>query len=276
VSQDDLGDFSVSEQPSELIFEEIKQLFHIPFIPSPFLRLSDIPEYLTHVWPAVKLSIDTMGFLNSALYMADMAMEATEEVYEPIFCPASDEIKELAHVIDVFHYVQPQILLTLAALREALDRDSVGGAGSVELRSPIERELVHRDTEIASGGEFEESDDIASVLGLDSPPDLYQSLAHFPKFLGSVWLEIRELQAYPEFRRRARALYYYSKSGARFLASPLSANNLILGELGVNSEEISKIRDCLEEELLQTATMMMHVEAMRLVLGINTREVVTK
>jgi hypothetical protein len=90
-----------------------------------------------------------------------------------------------------------------------------------------------------------------------------------------VWLEIRELQAYPEFRRRARALYYYSKSGSRFLASPLAANDFVLGEL-VTAEEISKIRDCLEEELLQTATMMMHVEAMRLVIGINTREVVTK
>jgi len=266
----------VSEQPSEAIFEEIKQFFYIPFIPSAFLRLADTPEYLSHVWPALKVSLDTVGFLNSARYMADMAMEATEEVYEPIFCPTSNEAKELAHVIDVFHYVQPQILLILAALREALDRDSVGGAGSVELRSPTERELIHRDTEIMLGEEFVESDDIASVLGLDKPPDLYQSLAYFPKFLGPVWLEIRELQAYPEFRRRARALYYYSKSGSRFLASPLAANDFVLGELGVTAEEISKIRDCLEEELLQTATMMMHVEAMRLVIGINTREVVTK
>jgi hypothetical protein len=46
--------------------------------------------------------------------------------------------------------------------------------------------------------------------------------------------------------------------------------------LGIDANSISKIRECLEEELLQTATMMMHVEAMRLVLGINTREVVTK
>ena len=266
----------MSESHSELIFGEIKQSFHISFIPSAFLRLAETKGYLPHVWPALRFSLDTMGFLNSARYMADMAMDATEEVYEPIFSLASNETKELAHIIDVFHYVQPQILLILAALREALDRDSVGGAGRVESRVLTERESIHRNTEIALEREFKESGDIAVVLGLDKPPDLYRSLAYFPKFLGHVWAEIRELQAYPEFRRRARALYYYSKSGSRFLASPLSANDLALGRLGITADSISKIRECLEEELLQTATMMMHVEAMRLAIGINTREVVNK
>jgi hypothetical protein len=266
----------VSEYQSELIFGEIKHSFHIPFVPTAFQRLAETQDYLQHVWPALKFSLDTVGFLSSACYMSDMAMDATEEVYEPIFSLASNETRELAQIIDLFHYVQPQILLILAALREALDRDSVGGAGSVESRALTERESIHRNTEVALGKEFKESGDMAGVLGLDKPPDLYRALAHFPKFLGPVWEEIKELQAYPEFRRRARALYYYSKSGSRFLASPLSANDLVLGKLGIEANAISKIRECLEEELLQTATMMMHVEAMRLVIGINTREVVTK
>ena len=49
--------------------------------------LAEVDGYLAHVWPQVAASVDTAGFLGSALYMADMALDAVEAVeaeYEPV------------------------------------------------------------------------------------------------------------------------------------------------------------------------------------------------
>ena len=58
--------------------------FRSSWFPSLFNQLeADAPNYLSYIWPTVMKSIDTQGFLGSALYMTDMALDACELVYEP-------------------------------------------------------------------------------------------------------------------------------------------------------------------------------------------------
>ena len=256
-----------------------------PFAPSPVRRLAAAGGFLDAVWPQLAPSIATAGFLGSALYMADMALDAAEEVYdEPELSRESllrsgalsgDELERLLAVLDVFHWLHPQLLLLLAALAEARDAPSVGGEGRPEPREASARERAHLATAVALAPPGAAPlPEVARELGLDEPPDLYRAAAVWPGYLAAAWDELQHLAAYPLFRRRGRALYFYARSASRHLAAPLRADDAALRAAGVRPADLAEARAIVERELLAAATMTMHCTAMRLALGQREREVV--
>src|SRR5690606_248372 len=145
--------------------------------------------YLDVVWPRVRTSVETAGFLGSALYMADMALDTVDAVYEPVLgrdallAAGSSEadLAAIAEVVDVFHYTQPQVLLLLAALAEAMGRDRVGGHGKPDPRPVTDRERRHLATSVPrvdpGAGMLPQ---VAAALGTDEAPDLYRAVAAWP------------------------------------------------------------------------------------------------
>ncbi|MCB9482606.1 MAG: hypothetical protein H6675_01240 [Dehalococcoidia bacterium] len=267
------------------IREEIRLALRSPYLPDAIDRLAAVEGYLEVVWPRVRSSVETAGFLGSAMYMTDMALDAVEQVYEPVLTRAdlaaagatNADLATLEGIIDVFHYVQPQVLLVVAALAEAMGREQVGGYGKPDPRPPSEREERHLATEVPSAAaDTPPLPEVVDVLGLAEPPDLYRAVAATPGYLEVAWQELQHLAAYPDFRRRGRGLYYYARSGARFLAEPLRANPDALREAGLDDETIEAAGATLNASLPAIAMMMMHAEAMRLGLGVATREVVKK
>jgi len=262
---------------------EVAATFRAPVAPELFARLEAVPGYLAHVWPVLKTSIDTEGFIGSALYMADMALDAVEEAYEPVLSPEvlcevvpPDEIAAVEQALDVFHYLQPQALLAGAALAEAFDRPSVGGAGRAVPRAERRRGCMHLQAAMPEPvGATPLTDAVAELLQLDAAPQLYSVLASWPSYLEVAWDELQHLAAYPNFRRRGRALYFYARSGSQFLAEELRADAVALRAAGIEDAEIEAARAIVDASLPALATMVMHVTAMRLALGHREREVVT-
>ena len=112
------------------------------------------------------------------------------------------------------------------------------------------------------------------MLQLAEPPQLYGVLAAWPPYLEASWEELQHLAAYPDFRRRGRALYYYARSGSRFLAEELHADPPALQRAGLEAAEIEAARAIVDAALPALAMMVMHCTAMRLALGHAEREVV--
>lgn len=266
------------------VAEAIRVALRAPVLPSAIARVdAAAPGYLDVVWPRVASSVDSAGFLGSALYLADMAIAEVEAVYEPVLTPqglhdagvSDDDVASLHAVIDWFHYGQPQVLLLLAALAEAFGRERVGGYGKPDPRVLSERERGHLGLAVA----FAPADsgllpEIAAALNLDVPPDLYRAVAMWPRYLDAAWEELQHLAAYPPFRRRGRGLYFYARSGARFLAEPLEASPEALRAAGLDDAVIEAARAAVDDELPAVAMMIMHAEAMRVGLGVRAREVV--
>src|SRR3546814_94588 len=161
-----------------------------------------------------------------------------------------------------------------------MGREEVGGYGKPDPRATLasgEREERHLATRIAFAAEDTPPlPEVTDFLGLASAPDLYRAVASYPGYLGVAWEELQHLAAYPDFRRRGRGLYFYARSGARFLAEPLSANPEALRAAGLSDEAIETARAALDASLPAIAMMIMHTEAMRLGLGVAEREVVKK
>jgi len=277
----DLGQPHMTPRPA--LVEELCRALRSPYVPRAIADLAAVEGYLDVVWPQLAPSVETPGFLGSALYMADMALDVVEQTYEPQLTYddldraglGGQEREALMGVVDVFHYVQPQLLLVLAALAEAMERNVVGGRGEHEPRPVTEREERHLLTPVR----FEAADtpplpDVAAALGVDEAPDLYRVVAYWPTYLTVAWEELQHLAAYPDFRRRGRALYFYARSGARFLANPLRANPAALEAAGMRQDAIDEARLTIERALPLTAMMLLHAEAMRTGLRCATREVV--
>ena len=272
------------EQGSEAIADGIAAALRVPLVPSLVEALDSIPGFLPFVWPQLAPSVATAGFLGSALYMADMALDAVEGVYdEPLLSRttllagglAEEELDQLVAAVDVFHWLHPQLLLLAAALAEGFERGEVGGQGRVEERAFTDRDAAHLATPVPLvGSDVPPLPDVAKALGLRSAPDLYRAVAHWPRYLEPAWEELQHLSAYPDFRRRGRALYYYARSGARFLATPLRLSDEALHAAGVTADAAAAARGAIDAAVPALATMMMHTCAMRVGLGILDREVV--
>lgn len=269
--------------PSTGSAEAVAAALRLPFAPAAVQALAAVEGYLELVWPQVAPSVETAGFLGSALYMADMALDAVEAAYEPLLSRDAlraaglrdDELDAITAVLDVFHWGQPQQLLLLAALAEALDAPRVGGQGRLEPRVTSDRERAHLATRVAFAPvEQAPLPEVAAVLQLAAPPELYRAVACWPRYLDAGWEELQHLSAYPLFRQRGRALYYYARSSSRFLAQPLSASHEALRAAGLADAAVGAVQVALDAALPQLAMMMMHCCAMRLGLGIATREVV--
>lgn len=268
----------------EAIAAEIVTALRLPLVPSLIADLDQLSGFLPFAWEQLAASVETAGFLGSALYMADMALDAVEEVYdEPQLSRTTladdglgeDELDELVAVLDVFHWLHPQLLLLAAALAEAFDRGQVGGQGRAEERVLTDRDAAHLATPVRLvTPDSAPLPAVAAALGLDAAPDLYRAVACWPRYLEPAWDELQHLSAYPDFRRRGRALYYYARSGARFLATPLQLDEAALREAGISTATAEAARSVVDRALPGLATMMMHTCAMRVGLGIHDREVV--
>jgi Halocarboxylic acid dehydrogenase DehI len=263
--------------------EQAARALRVPFVPAPLLELARCGDYLALVWPQLAPSVETAGFLGSALYMVDMALDATETVYQPILTRSSlldgalepADLAALEGVLDVFHWYQPQLLLALAALAEGWDQSGVGGQGRGEPRADSARERAHLaaviDFASPRAGPLPE---IAAALQLEAPPDLYRAVAVWPGYLRVAWEELEHLVTYPLFRQRGRALYFYARSSTRFLATPMEVNRAALLARGARAADLDRAKVVLDDALPALAMMMMHCCAMRVGLGLTAREVV--
>lgn len=268
------------------LLDEIAGAFRAPFVPDVIRELGSVDGFLEHAWPQLAPSVGTAGYLGSALYMVDMALDAVEAVYdEPGVTRdallggglAESDLSAVESVLDVFHWLQPQLLLMLAALAEAQERSLVGGQGLADPRAPSPREEAHLATAVHfAPAETRPLPAVADALGLDIAPELYRAVAVWPRYLEPAWGELQHLVAYPDFRRRGRALYYYARSGSRFLAEPLRADADALRGAGLDDAAIARVNAIVDAALPALATMMMHCCAMRAALGLTAREVVAQ
>ncbi|HJM76256.1 MAG TPA: hypothetical protein QGI71_10450 [Dehalococcoidia bacterium] len=266
--------------------EQIASALRSPYLLAVFAELASAGGYVDAVWPQLASSVETAGFLGSALYMADMSAAGVEEVYEPVLSRASllaagalteHEADALIELLDVFHWVQPQALLLVAALAEALDQPRVGGEGRPDPRERSEREQSHLAASVSFvPAETAPLPQVAEVLQIEPAPELYRAVGGWPGYLDVAWAELQHMATYPDFRRRGRALYFYARSSARFLAEPLEANPEALAERGVSEADVAAARETIDRALPVLATMMMHCSAMRFALGVTTREVVAQ
>ncbi len=277
----------------ESLAAEVARALRSPFLPTPLVRLLD-GGYLAAVWPQLAPSVDTEGFIESARYMVDMALDAVlqqaalqddgssvDRAALQRMGLSQSELDAIGATLDVLQLVQPQLLLLLAALAEARGRPgadaAVGGAGRPAPRVTTERERSHLASAVLLAPLGQSPlPAIAATLAVPEAPDLYRAVARWPTYLDASWFELQHLDGYPPLRARARGLYYYARDAARFLARPLRADRATLAAAGVSEGAQRGAEQAIDAALPVAATMLLHCSAMRVALGITASEVANR
>ena len=98
----------------DIVDDPVARGLRSPYLPTPLLRIVD-GGYLHAVWTQLEPSVETDGFIESARYMADMALDAVLQQYEPVSDRAellrvglsTDELDAVASTLDTLQLVQP-------------------------------------------------------------------------------------------------------------------------------------------------------------------------
>jgi len=262
--------------------QNILQSLRSPLMPSVLEELLFFDTYSNKVLKNIFLSVNTNGFINNALYINDMSLKPLEDVID--FGSHNDFFKknnsndrdQIIKILDIFTYLQPQILLILAALLESFHNDFVGGKGDNLMRKDLNEEILNKNYKLSfcKKDTFDLLESFKTVFKSTIIPDLYLSLSNYNEYLDYAWLQLQHLSSFPEVRQRSRGLYYYAVSSSKFLAYPFYGSIDRCLSLGINKIDLEKIEVIVKENLSMYSSMIMHCSAMRIGLGLNQKKVV--
>lgn len=125
------------EAPASVVgvFVDARHCLRTTWVPLPIRALATRQEALKPIWQQLRPNLLTRACEESAddlrTHLATAAVELGTPLIEPVLLAEGldvDAIDEVREVVDAFHYVNPKLLVLLAALVEASRGQVVGGA----------------------------------------------------------------------------------------------------------------------------------------------------
>lgn len=199
------------------IYYEVKQRLGVPHIPAIFQAFAAYPAFLDMFWRAVVPALEAQHFFR----LGDrLRAEAYTRVYNyfpvPDLVPAvrapslnGEARQAVSEIVDLYHYLDPLLLLLAAALMQAFEEpvgqicgDTLPGQHPVFFCRPsrVEEESASPQTKAIF-------DEMKHTLGVAALNTAYQAFARFPAFLESYWRALKPATQSP--------LYSLSSTGVR-------------------------------------------------------------
>jgi hypothetical protein len=233
------------------IFVEIKQTLGVPQVNAIFQAFAVYPEFLDLFWRAMRPVADTQQFfhlgdrLRAETYTRVHNYFPVPDLCSPVCAEGlSGEARQaLSETVDLFHYLDPLLLLLAVALMQAFEkpvgqpcRESVPAEHPVFLcRPPLMGE------ETAPPRTQAVYEDMKRTLEVPVLSTAYQAFARFPAFLESYWSVLKPATQ--------SALYTLSHTGVRETAwcllreFPARVELTVdqLSEAGISDDDITAV-----------------------------------
>ena len=182
-----------------------------------------------------------------------------------------DEIDEIRLRVDVFHYQDAKLLLLASALLRALEEGSCGGgrpSSRAAMRVPPgdpeglpEMDPVPADVDGALGSCFA---DIRDHLKLDSVPDDFLALGHWPKYLMTAWADARARDDDRRARGAIHALCRQADDASKALPVRIAISAEALRAAGADPEQVhalvKRFRTALSSLVLDVALFKVQLD----------------
>jgi aryl carrier-like protein len=204
-----LVDETQADRPTIEAYELITRKLRIGRVPVLFRALA-AEKALLPCWQALRTAVRLRAFEEAADDLRAKAALAAVELGCPLIETQLewagydlDEIDEIRGQVDVFHYLDPKVLMAVAILGQAL---AGGGGGAsrgarAEQRVPrgVPPEMDHIElvAEESNGPLSKTFRSIRSHLGLGLVPDDFRALGRWPKYLELAWSDARQRDAEP-------------------------------------------------------------------------------
>jgi hypothetical protein len=211
------------------IYELITRKLRVGRVPTLFKALAAV-DALKPLWPVLRPAIRVRAFEEGADDLRARAARAAVELGCPLIETQLewaghdlDEIDEMRGQVDIFHYLDAKLLMTVAVLKGALS----GGIGGAKLGARAEQrvprgvpqdmdhiELVSEESGGSLGKTFKS---IKSRVGLGMVPDDFRAFGRWPKYLEIAWGDARTRDDNPRAANALRELSLQADELARQL-----------------------------------------------------------
>jgi hypothetical protein len=231
------------------VYDDIKPALRVPVVDLVFRELARYPDFLIVAWRQLQPNVQTVYFERQA---DAIRAEAAAGVAAWSAAPAPSDDAALA-TLGVFHYMNPKLLIAVAALRAAAG----GQYPKLEELPPEEKRripdgvpdgapsitLVDPD---ASGAASETLADVRAALGLHLVTDDFRALAQWPGYLQQAWSSLRPLVPTAEHRALQRRLRLMAESAILVLPFRVEINPHVMRLCGLSEGELDDIRSILD------------------------------
>jgi hypothetical protein len=204
-----LVDETQADRPIIEAYELITRKLRVGRVPVLFRALA-AEKALLPCWQALRTAVRLRAFEEAADDLRAKAAQAAVELGCPLIETQLewagydlDEIDEIRRQVDVFHYLDPKMLMAVTVLGQALAGGTGGASRGARAEQRVPRgvppemdhiELVPED---ASGPPAKTFRSIRSHLGLGLVPDDFRALARWPKYLELAWSDARQRDSEP-------------------------------------------------------------------------------
>jgi hypothetical protein len=217
----------VSEQQASgelaALYLGIKRTLRVPLV-NLLYRVWANEGSLPLLWQVARPNLQTIDFENKA---DSLRTEAVENIAYDVEVPAqssrmsalnlsSTDIEAIRRELDVFHYINPKLLLHCALLKRALGLWGYHGTGQslgqVEPGIPSEmpKEIVMTDPQSATPEMRQIFDEIRNRLKLRAINSAYRALAKWPNYLRLAWMDLRQYHESHYYGLHEKNLRHYA------------------------------------------------------------------
>ena len=190
-------------------FRDIRRVLRVPWVPLLFRALAPMPDALQAAWRALAPNLSTRAFEEAADDLRVVLTRSAVELGTPLLEPSllsrgydTDEIDEMRDALQLFHYVDPKLMLVTGALVQLDDGHALGGATRPDWAlAPVPPALDLPSPELAPehpGGRVGEIlDALVRAIHLPDVTADLRVLGHWPGLLEEAWDGLASLFGHP-------------------------------------------------------------------------------
>ncbi|MCA1600616.1 MAG: halocarboxylic acid dehydrogenase DehI family protein [Acidobacteria bacterium] len=242
-------------------YHEIKQSLRVTGVNLNFRTWAGYEKFFPVMWDGMRPTVETRAFEEAADQVRAEAARAAETLGRLDAASqvrlGESQVYQIRAALDLYHYVNPKLLVFTSAVRLALDGEyqarRENGAGTPEL---IERGVPARmyPMEMVSAEPDDERidrlfDDIKQTLALSSINSDYRTLALWPDYLEAGWGKLKPVTGRDEYKQSSDNLRETARRLARALPLSTSLTRRQVEELGEDADEIIQTTEKFEQLL---------------------------
>jgi hypothetical protein len=229
------------------IFAELKDTLGIPHVSMVFRVLASLPRFFPLFWKSAKPMLETGEFFSSAdqiredahnrmqtrFSVPDLRAKLTEMDFT---ARAQEEVKD---VVELYEYVNPVLLLNMAALMEGLEQPAAPARhGTLPAQHPSHPgRPILVDERLAPEPTRKLYDDIKQTMGTPYLNTSYITFGRWPDFLREYWKSLKPTIGTPDYEEQRKALREFALSAARELPEAIELSRATLDKAGVSDDE---------------------------------------
>lgn len=237
----------------EQIFHEVKQVFRVTGVNLVFRTWAGFERFFPVLWRALRPNAETRAFESAGELVRQRAVMAAQAlgplasyVLEGVRLGQSQRF-QLERALELYHYVNPKLLVFTCAVRMAMDGEPVGqgggrGAERLERGAPPRMAAMEMVDERPDEPELRALfKDIRRALEVSSVNSDFRTLALWPEYLDAAWGKLAPLAKREDYLQAADTLRDTARAAARALPYPVDLSREQVAPLGEDVEAIMTV-----------------------------------